>query len=520
MHRKPGLSFTHPNPGYTSSEPHLARRDEPMIAALRSLVYDLIGPTPSLRTMRIRYTLSLLLFYYFHASAQSPRLWGMATGGGANNKGTIFHIDADGTDFVKVFDFDDPSGWNPEAGLCLAPNGKLYGTTSYGGSGNAVAGTLFSFDPNGGGFHKIEDFDIANGGGNWGSLVLGNDGLLYGGQYMSGAGGGSIYSVDPSNDTYTIVHGLNTSTAGSGITDKLIVGSDGWLYGTAHYGGAFNVGTIFRFDPANQVFETLHDFTGEEGGDTPYGGVCEADNGWLYGTTFTGGLNLFGIIYKYNPTTDQFVTLAALDTIPGSNCWTSMVNTGSDMLIGTVATGGQYSAGFLYGITPSTDAFSEVFPFTPLNGGNQLGNDIVGTDGLVYGLCQAGGTSGGGTVYKFDPVSHAMTVLHSFDLANDGGAPRGDLVEAGTAVGLEEQERNSDIGVWPNPTTGPVTVTCSGPVMGRARYTISDALGRVILIGVLTGGSTWVDLPVAPGDYALTVTSDVFQRTVRVVKDR
>jgi uncharacterized repeat protein (TIGR03803 family) len=444
----------------------------------------------------------------------------MATGGGANSKGTIFHIDADGTDFVKVFDFDDSSGWNPEAGLCLAPNGKLYGTTSYGGSGNPVGGTLFSYDPSGGGFHKIEDFDITNGGGNWGSLVVADDGLLYGGQYMGGAGGGSIYSVDPATDAYTIIHGLNTTTDGSGITDKLLVGSDGWLYGTAHYGGAFNVGTIFRFDPANQVFETLHDFTGDEGGDTPYGGLCEAGNGWFYGTTFTGGLNLFGIIYKYNPTSDQFVTLADLDTIPGSNCWTSMVNAGPDLLIGTVSTGGQYSSGFLFGITPSTDALSEVFSFTPVNGGNQLGNDITASDGMVYGLCQAGGTSGVGTVYKFDPISHVMTVLHSFDFTNDGGAPRGDLVEAGTAVGIGEQQPTIGIDVWPNPTTGPVTVTCSGRAIGRARYAISDMLGRVVKTGMLTGGSTLVDLPIAPGKYTLTVTSDVFQRTVGLVKDR
>ena len=55
-------------------------------------------------------------------------------------------------------------------------------------------------------------------------------------------------------------------------------------------------------------------------------------------------------------------------------------------------------------------------------------------------------------------------------LTNEGGAPRGDLVEAGTAVGMLEQEQSLGITVWPNPTVGPVTVTCSGPITGPARY--------------------------------------------------
>ena len=463
----------------------------------------------------------LLAFLSLSGSAQIPQLWGMTTIGGAFDKGTIFHIDADGTDFVKVFDFDEMSGWGPEAGLCLAPNGKLYGTTAHGGTASPIGGTLFSYDPNGDGFHKILDFDVTNGGGNWGTLVLGGDGALYGGQYMGGGGGGSIYRVDPATDAYTILYGLNTTTDGSGITDKLIVGSDGWLYGTAHYGGASNVGTLFRFDPVSQVFETLHDFAGGEGGDTPYGGLCEAPNGWMYGITFLGGLDSFGILYKYHPTTDQFATLASLDTIPGSNCWSSMVQAGPDMLIGSVPIGGQFNSGFLFGISPSTDAFSEVLPFTPVNGGNQLGNVMLGSDGMIYGLCQSGGTGAFGTIYGFDPVDHTVTNLHSFDYAADGGAPRGDLVEAGMAVGVEDQRPAMvDITVWPNPTSGPLNVACSHPPVGPVRYTVSDVLGRVLATGRIDGRRASLHLPAEAGEYRLTVTNDAFQRTLRVVKVR
>lgn len=468
--------------------------------------------------MNIRPLILCALLFPLCVYAQVPRLWGMATGGGATDQGTIFHVDADGTDFVKVFDFDDSSGWGPEGGLCLAPNGKLYGTTAHGGSGSPIAGTLFSFDPSGAGFDKILDFDITNGGGNFGNLVLCDDGLLYGAQYMGGAGGGSIYTVDPATDAYAIVHGLNTTTDGSGVTDKLQLGSDGWLYGTAHYGGAFNVGTIFRFDPITHVFETLHDFAGGGGGDTPYGGLCEAGNGWMYGTTYTGGPGLVGIMYKYDPVGDQFVTIADLDTIPGSNCWSSMVSAGPDLLLGTVAMGGNFGSGFIHSIVPSTDVFTEVFSFGSTNGGNQVGSNIVASDGMAYGLCQSGGSLGLGTVYKFNPTTNAMMILHNFDFANDGGTPRGDLVEAGTAVGMQEQEEADAITISPNPTSGPVTVTRADRTTGEARFAVRDALGRELVTGTLVGRSTLVELPGPPGQYALTITGVHVQRTVRVIK--
>lgn len=467
--------------------------------------------------MHRSHTLFAVLIAPVWCAAQAT-LWGMTPIGGAFNKGTLFHVDADGTDFQKVLDFTDSTGWGPEGGMCLSANGKLYGTTFMGGSGSPVAGTLFSFDPAGAGFHKIHDFTITDGGGNWGSLVQGtDDGMLFAGQYMGGAGGGSIYRVDPSSDAYTIVHGLNTTTDGSGITDKLLSGSDGWLYGTAHFGGTFNVGTIFRFDPIGNTFETLHHFTGGEGGDTPYGGLCEAANGWFYGTTYTGGLGNKGILYKYDPVGDQFVTLVSLDTVPGNNCWSSMVNAGPDLLVGTVASGGLNGSGFLFGITPSTDAFEELFSFGATTGGAVVGNPIVGSDGRIYGMCGGGGTLGLGTVYAYDPVSDVHTILHSFDLTTDGGGPRGDLVEAGPGTGLNEAHAGTRVHVAPNPATEAITVSLAGS-HATAHYTLHDAVGRTVQQGTLVFPIACVELACAPGRYTLQVRTGQGAWAVPVVK--
>ena len=57
---------------------------------------------------RLRPTLLLLSTLLFSGGtfAQLPRLWGMTTSGGANNKGTLFHVDAriatQGADIGKI----------------------------------------------------------------------------------------------------------------------------------------------------------------------------------------------------------------------------------------------------------------------------------------------------------------------------------------------------------------------------------------------------------------------------------
>ncbi|MBK7943945.1 MAG: hypothetical protein IPJ85_00940 [Flavobacteriales bacterium] len=103
--------------------------------------------------------------------------------------------------------------------LCAAPNGMLYGTTNLGGTGAIAAGTLFKIDPGSGAFTKLIDFDMNNGG-CWSGMVVGPDGKLYGASYAGGSGG-SIFKLDPSDDSYSILRLLNQSTDGGGVNNLL-----------------------------------------------------------------------------------------------------------------------------------------------------------------------------------------------------------------------------------------------------------------------------------------------------------
>jgi uncharacterized repeat protein (TIGR03803 family) len=76
-------------------------------------------------------------------------LYGATEFGGAMNAGTVFACAIDGSAERVVYMFQGPDfgdGDHPEEGLTLDSTGKLYGTTRYGGGGDA-RGILFMIDP-------------------------------------------------------------------------------------------------------------------------------------------------------------------------------------------------------------------------------------------------------------------------------------------------------------------------------------------------------------------------------------
>lgn len=84
-------------------------------------------------------------------------LYGFTKDGGLNDIGTIFKIMPDGTDFTKLLDFDSSlSGANPSGSLLL--NGSaLYGVAEKGGLHDL--GTMFKINTDGSDFVKLVDFD-------------------------------------------------------------------------------------------------------------------------------------------------------------------------------------------------------------------------------------------------------------------------------------------------------------------------------------------------------------------------
>src|SRR5438105_4232591 len=56
-------------------------------------------------------------------------LYGMTSGGGINNMGTVFKVKTDGTGYVDLFDFSGVNGQQPNGSLIYDGN-YLYGMTT------------------------------------------------------------------------------------------------------------------------------------------------------------------------------------------------------------------------------------------------------------------------------------------------------------------------------------------------------------------------------------------------------
>jgi uncharacterized repeat protein (TIGR03803 family) len=85
------------------------------------------------------------------------KLYGMCTSGGVYDGGTLFVFDAMTGVCTKVHDFNPVSdGYKPYSTLMRASNGKIYGTTTRGGTYDS--GVLFEYDPDADVYLLIHEF--------------------------------------------------------------------------------------------------------------------------------------------------------------------------------------------------------------------------------------------------------------------------------------------------------------------------------------------------------------------------
>jgi len=226
-------------------------------------------------------------------------LYGATSYGGLNEQGSIFKISASGV-LSTLHDFSSGNGAEPAGSLVLGANGGLYGTTSYGGrSGN---GTVFIMDPGNGTQKVLYSFGgLKNDGANpTTGVVADGSGNYYGATLYGGTQNrGTVFAVSASGVEHTVFsfYGNDSWYANGNL---IFDAKRGVFYGTTVKGGRFGVGSVFSITP-NGVFRLLYSFTGGSDGGSPYAGLIEDGNGYLYGTTFNGGAHGAGTIFKLTP---------------------------------------------------------------------------------------------------------------------------------------------------------------------------------------------------------------------------
>jgi uncharacterized repeat protein (TIGR03803 family) len=302
-------------------------------------------------------------------------------------------------------------GANPYAGLVLATNGNFYGTTLFGGvnnygtifeiTPNGTLTTLYSFCSKSG---------CTDGSGVIAPLVQATNGSFYGTTCEAGcygAGGyGTVFEFTAGGKLMTLhtFCSLSGCTDGAYPTAGLVLAANGNLYGTTANGGPTDWGTVFEITPTGKL-TTLYNLCSLSGctdGAHPNAALVQA-NGNFYGTTCGSACNApgYGTAFEITPK-DTLTTLynfcSQSDCTDGANSTALLFQDTNGAFYGTTYYGGADNAGTVFRLSAGLGPFVSF-----VAGSGQVGRTV---EILGQGFETATAVSFNGTSATFKAVSN------------------------------------------------------------------------------------------------------------------
>lgn len=302
--------------------------------------------------------------------------------------------------------------------------------------GKNLLGTIFETDSDGTNAHSIYDFELQNPGRNPnGNLFLANNHKFYG---LTEGGGkydlGILFEYDPQNKNYKVLIDFDGSVTGQNPRGSLMQANDGKLYGMTYSGGSQNYGTLFEYDLISNIFSVLFNFGIDNKGGNPKGSLIQAKDGKLYG--------IAGIIFNYDISSHILTRLFPSQTSNGqkigSNACGSLLQASNGKMYGLCSEGGKYDAGTLFEFNPldSSGKILADFEFSDTVGYHPYGSVIQASNGKLYGMVSNDIKRAAGGIFEYDLLSSQFQMIYNFkgDMyeprdTNSIGAPFGDLLE-------------------------------------------------------------------------------------------
>jgi uncharacterized repeat protein (TIGR03803 family) len=351
------------------------------------------------------------------------RFYGTTVDGGADSTaGTVFEVDLKGNETTLHSFSGSPDGYGPLAGLIKDSDGNLYGTTAYGGLYNF--GTVFEVSETGAEtvLYSFSGYP-ADGANPQADLVRDAAGNLYGTTQFGGPGPcqdnngnpqgcGTVFVLSTSG-AETVLHGFGSETTdGQMPIARLLRDSAGNLYGTTYSGGTQGMGTVFKVTPSGTE-TVLYSFVGTPDGSGPEAGLI-LHAGIFYGTTYLGGASNYGTVFAVTEKGQETVlySFSALHQ-DGHYPAAALVRDSSGNLYGTTLGGGieakychviQNGCGVIFKLSSAgKETVLHRFAGYPTEGSAPISDLLRDSLGNLYGTTDVGGNAESGTVFEFAP---------------------------------------------------------------------------------------------------------------------
>ena len=245
---------------------------------------------------------------------------------------------------------------------------------------------------------------------------------------------GTIFVLNTNGSGYRPIFQFGRGTNAAKVPNGLIEGSDGFLYGTTQSGGSNNFGVAFRIGKDGTNYGILKTFGADAR--TP-GKLIEGVDGWLYGLSFSGGTSGRGTVFKLQKDGGNFTVLRNLGA--GSEGYFplgGLVQTADGSLFGTTTSGGISNVGNVFRISPDGSDYRRLHDFVGGEDGQRPQASLMAdANGTLFGTTASTGRGIAGTVFRIDSDGSNYRVLHGFpDTAIEARAPKSVLTSAGDVL--------------------------------------------------------------------------------------